>query len=98
MSEMGDPEKSVEMFHSAEDIICFYPDQTDIEGNDKKQDPDDERPESVHSSEEGVSTKQISNHSDDIRRSTECENEAFECSDEGEIYKLWLRYEWVSGY
>lgn len=88
MSEIGDPEKSVEVFHSAENIICFYPDEMDLEGNDKKQDPDDDSSGSVHSSEEGVSTKQISNDSDENRRNTGCKNDAFECSDEREIYKL----------
>lgn len=90
ISEIGDAEKPVEVFHNGMNIIFVAPDPTDLKGNEKKQALDDEGSESVHStSEEPPSLTDSSHHSVTKHRNVGCDNDAYDCLDEVEISELW---------
>ena len=76
------------MLQNGMNIICVSVDPPDIDGNDKKLDPDDIRSNSVHSSDKPSASTDNSYNSEIIHRNVGCDNDAYERSDELEISEL----------
>lgn len=94
ISEIGNPEKTVDMFHSGMNIISVYSDQMDLKGNDQQPNLGDGGSETAHSLEKPPATEEPplstenSIHSLTDHLNVGCDNDSNECPEEVEISEL----------
>lgn len=101
ISEIVNPDKNIDVFHSGMNIISVYSDQMDQKGNDQNPIAGDGSSQSAHSLEKPPATeeppvsRENSKHSVTDHLIVGRDNDRNECPDEVEISELWLDFELV---